>query len=192
MTKKVIALLFVGLLIAVAAPANAAIYTMDFTNATLDLGMNSQIDLSNQYDAFGLNFQYAYRYIDPRDPFDQFGVANDLYHANNQIGIIYFSELTSFVDFHWVTINSQNMVVEAYAADNSLLDVFSQAAVNDPDFGFGSVSGAGISYLKFHDGSGAVALSDLTYERNVVPEPATMTLLGLGLLGAAFVLRFRK
>ena len=75
---KTVLFTFVALLIICGSSAYAGLYTMDFANTTLDLGGASQIDLTNQYLAFGLSFDHIYRYADRRDPWDEkeYGISN--------------------------------------------------------------------------------------------------------------------
>ena len=169
--------------------ANAVPYTMDFTNATLDIGAASQIDLTNQYNAFGLNFSHIYRYIDSRDPFDQYGISNGNAGENSNpaaTGTITFTSSTSFVDFDWWSIGTNNVVISAFDAAHNVLGTFVGTGS-----GSNSIRATGIKYLTLHDDGGFAQISNLTYDRNPVPEPATMTLLGLGLLGAGVIRRRR-
>jgi len=172
--------------------ANAVPYTMDFTNTTLDLGASTQIDLTNQYAAFGLTFDHVYRYYDSRDPWggaDLFGIDNGSVEQNylpNTTGTVYFTQATNFMTFDWWTITG-SLEVTAYDIANNVLGTFTGTGQGAA----ATINATGISYFTFHDGGGFVQISNLTYDRNPVPEPATMTLLGLGLLGAGVIRRRR-
>jgi hypothetical protein len=186
--KLVLSLVAVLAVVAVGS-ANAVPYTMDFTNATLNIGAASQIDLTNQYNAFGLNFSHIYRYIDARDPFDQYGISNGNANQNTApaaTGSITFTSTTNFVNFDWWSIGTNNCVITAFDASNNVLGTF----VGNGS-GSNSILATGIKYLTLHDDGGFAQISNLTYDRNPVPEPATMTLLGLGLLGAGVARRRR-
>jgi len=189
--KLTLALAAVVMLIAV-SPASAYFYTMDFTNATHDIGASSQIDLTNQYDGFGLNFHQVYRYIDSRDPFDRYGISNGFKGQNGwtaAMGTVFFNEATDSVGIDWWTIDPNVFNVRAYSAGGALLGSF-----------IGNGSGTemlvanGIKYLEFNDNGGFVQMSNLSYERTTpaIPEPATAALFGLGLLGAGVVRRIRR
>ena len=179
-----------------AGSAYAMPYTMDFTNATLDLGAVTQIDLTNQYSTFGLNFSHIYRYIDAIDPFDGFGISNGNIAetgATAATGSIIFASTTNFVSFDWLTING-NCVITAFDASNNVLSTFVGNSSNGNNgsgviYGTNTINATGIKYLALHDDGGSVGISNLTYDRNPVPEPATMLLLGIGLLGAGIIRR---
>ncbi len=184
------------------SPASAYFYTMDFANTTLDLGSATQLNLTNQYNAFGLNFHQVYRYIDERDPWQEWdpywgtgtgtGISNGFVaqgYTEAALGTVWFNELTDSVAFDWWTITDNVFHVTAYDEGGVVLGTFSGN-------GSGSelIVATGIKYLDFHNDGGFVQMANLSYERTrpVIPEPATAALFGLGLLGAGIVRRVRR
>jgi hypothetical protein len=191
MKLKLIVFLTITALVTSVSPSFAMWYTMDFTNATYDIGAETQIDLTSQYSAFGLSFHKVYRYIDGGDPWDGFGISNG-FKAQNYwqaaLGTIFLGTPSDSVGFDFWTIDDEVFNLDAFAADGSFL-----GGVASGGSGTGMIVAEGISYLEFHNDGGFVQISNLSYERGrVIPEPATMTLLGLGLLGAGVVSRMRR
>lgn len=175
-------------------PAQASWYTMDFTNATLDLGTNSQINLTNQYSSFGLDFEHVYRGIDNRDPWDMFGIWNgwieENYAPRPVNGKVTFSTLTDSIAFDWLALsaNTGDFNLEAFDEFDNPLGSFTGNG-----FGSNKIVAPGIKYFVFHDDGGFVSISNLSYDTApTVPEPATLVLFGLGTLGLGYIRRRRQ
>ncbi|MCX6832841.1 MAG: PEP-CTERM sorting domain-containing protein [candidate division Zixibacteria bacterium] len=170
-------------------------FNMDFTNATLDLGNSSQIDITDQYKPdFHLEFGNAYRYIDSRDPFsDDFGMSNGDISQNGQpaqVGRMHFLDPQTYFELDVWTIDPRNITVDVY--DASLNYLGSSAT-------FGSTTGTTLyyntsygpaSYIDWHDDGGFVSIANVRYD--LVPEPGTLMLLGLGLAGVGILVRRQK
>jgi hypothetical protein len=202
--KLIIALAAVLLIIGV-SPASAYFYTMDFTNATLDLGDETQLNLTNQFDAFGLNFHQVYRYIDFNDPWLDgthdygsgpvdvgFGISNGFVSQNfveAALGTVFFNEATDSISFDWWTLADEDFFLTAYDEGGNTLGSFAGMGA-----GTNSIVAAGIKYIDFHNNGGRIAIANLSYERSrpVIPEPTTAALFGLGLLGAGIYRRVRR
>jgi hypothetical protein len=150
--------------------------TVTFTNDDVDLGSDSQINITDQYAGFGITVDKAYRYIDSRDTWDNYGISNGFKEDNYvtaTMGTVIFETPTPYVTIDWFTFSStQQFVVDVYDADGGLVDSFSGF-----DQGTETLQGAAsIKTLTFHDEGGFVAISNMTF----VPEPTALALLGLG------------
>lgn len=187
-------MILVGIVVIVTGSAQASWYTMDFTNTTLDLGMNSQINLTNQYNSFGLNFENVYRGIDNRDPWDMFGIWNGWIEQNYDPkpvnGKVIFSSLTDSIAFDWLSLSEPtgDFHITAYDQFDNALGSFAGSG-----FGSNKIVAPDIKYLVFHDDGGFVSISNLSYDMvPSVPEPGTLALVGLGAVGLGFIRRRRS
>jgi hypothetical protein len=175
----------VGMLVVLgAASSQAALFTFDFTNTLVDLGNNSQIDITNQYQNYGLVFSNAYRYIDNRDPFsDPFGMSNGSV-ANNtlpaQTGLLHFTHDTqTYLAIDCWTLSPDQITFDAY--DENMNFLGSSSAMSVPTGTTVFYNGPAMSFLDWHDNGGTVGIANITYD--LTPEPGTMSLLGIGLVG---------
>jgi len=85
------------------------------------------------------------------------------------------------VDFYWAGISGATLNGEVYDASGTRLDGGSDPADGTWMHVFAS-PGTPIRSLSFWGGKNKLAIDDMTIE--VVPEPASLALLGLGLAGA--------
>lgn len=207
--KKAIALLLLisaFLWVGSTTPGLAVPMTLFFDNHDLDLGTDSQINITNQYQAlYGVWFQECYRAIDIRDPWvdpypldgANFSIFNGTLQQNYieaVEGRINFDYATPYVSFDWWTIGDEQLTITAFnsvgISQGSLSGLGGNGSV---DYGTVTFNGD-ISYLKFHNDGGFVSISTLRYESPIgspVPEPATLVLLGAGLIGVG-AFRFRR
>jgi hypothetical protein len=163
------------------AGANAAV-TLKFTE--VDLGSNTQVNLTDQFAAYGVIFDDAYRYIDSRDPWQEpgpqgtngYGASNGLLQDNGQPGemaTIEFICPTDYVTIDWWTIVG-DITVDVYDQGGTLLDSFTGNGS-----GTETLQGMGaISTLTWHDSGGFVQIANMTY--NPIPAPAAILLGGIG------------
>jgi hypothetical protein len=208
MRKLVLALLTVGLVALTAPSALAVPQLLHFDNIDLDLGLNSQVNLADQYSAlYGVSFHEVYRYIDVRDPFVDpgalagnpplnFGISNGFIAQNEATatnGTMFFDRgNTSYFNFDWWTIGDNSMTVEAYDEWGVLQDNFFYDGLIEN--GSGSVAMTGdIAYVEFHNHGGFVNMANIGYDAPAaVPEPGTLALFGFGLTSGAAFLRRRR
>ena len=89
----------------------------------------------------------------------------------------------------WYTSASPFHMSAYDALDNQLATITGPA--NYGFSGFLSLAASGIDHVRFHDLGNFYVIDDVGYDTQVIPEPATLMLLGSGLLGMGGIRAFR-
>jgi hypothetical protein len=165
--KKNLSFLFAVTTIAISSNVQAALFTPKFDTPVFPGSNNTYAQFNvdaahNDYYAthYGINVSNVYLYKDPRDIFDNTGVANGLISANyqpNQTGRIDFLDTTSFVNIDYLAI--LKTTYQAFSKTGQELSSFTA----DPSTGTFSLSGGIISYVLFSSTGGYGTVSGLTY-----------------------------
>jgi len=142
--------------------------------------------IGSEWSAYGITTTNVYRYNSSVDLFDGCGISQT---SNVPPGRIDFTIPTDAVTVDWLTNGANNIYINAYGAGNNLLDSFSSTGS-----GTETLTGPGISYITFHDATGFVGISTLSFIPNNVnvPEFPTMALPVVSVLGLMFIINRKK
>lgn len=156
----------VSMLAIMTVSAHAAT-TLTFT----EIACTNLTNITNQYAAYGVEFDHVYRYVDDRDPWKDLGttgcgIANGYFEdATNpgESGLIMFDNPTPYVTVDWWTVSTFVMYIYAYDSAGNLVDIFSGNGS-----GTETLQGSNwISSMVFNDGGGFVAVANMEYEKTI-------------------------
>ena len=139
-------------------------YAIDFSSAEVPT-ISNRDEVTNQWNAFGIEVANGYYYVDARDPFDGQGLAaQNGTDAANPARIDFLGGVTlGGVDIDYVILSGNVLTIDVYGADDALIDTTSVDAGGSIASGSISLGGPGIAYLTFHDAGGQVAISTLAF-----------------------------
>ena len=105
-----------------------------------------------------------------------------------------FAFLVGSLMWYTDTAGSQQPIFNAYGQGGALLETVIATATNQGNFALTSFSSSGISYVELLQPSDfwGYLIDDLSFEATSVPEPGTLALLGIGLLGMGAARRRKK
>lgn len=145
----------------------------------------TELDRTDYFENYGISFSNSTYYAVDEEFSDGYGIVNAGQQSATQYSdnflTVNFAASLSCLEFSWLTTYSNDLYAIAYDADGGVVDSWSVTGLSGTSSGTGVLNG-NIAYATWHDGTGRIGIDSLTYEVAPVPEPATILLLGGGLL----------
>lgn len=178
--------IFIGLLVNLFSTGLVNATTITFNEGLAAPGTHLQG--TSFYESFGVSFESSLLFgFDSRLPDDGWGITN----IPSVTGAVNFDSIVNSIDLTWATsLSGIDFYATAFDSSNNIIDsFFFDGGLSSNTFGVVSLAGPGITRLEYHDSGSSVAIDTLTFNASSVPEPATLALLGLGVVGIGYTRR---